>query len=218
MSEENGWTGKWIAEKVEKCEEVESISITDSNILNIVRKAHPPIVVATLAEATVSVEAVRQALGHRENVQFVVNVPKVSYVTGPALDYAKNEGFAIGGLGDLMRALSIPDVTQYVPKTIAFIERGLRQHDRVHSFERRADLYYLIHRRNSLKDVLVVFLHEYELVADHLRVARDRYGRFDIVVITDPNGNATTEAEAVAEEFGCRIYKWGKFLGALNRQ
>ena len=58
----------------------------------------------------------------------------------------------------------------------------------------------------------------YELTADHLRTARDRYGQFSVAVITDPNGKATSSADEAARTMGVEILKWGPFFGRLNKK
>ena len=69
-----------------------------------------------------------------------------------------------------------------------------------------------------MPDLTVVMLNEYELTADHLRNARDRYGQFSIAVITNPNGRATSSAEETAQTMGVEILKWGPFFGRLNKK
>ena len=115
----------------------------------------------------------------------------MSYWTGGALNLAHDYNIATGAYGDLLRVIDVEDVRTFQPKETEFVERGLRQHDRISSFERVHDRLYCI-SRNSLPDVTVAMLNEYELTADHLRTARDRYGKFSIAVITNPNGRATS--------------------------
>ncbi len=103
----------------------------------------------------------------------------------------------------------------FQPKETEFVERGLSQHDRISSFERVHDRLYRI-SRSSLPDLIVAMLNEYELTADHLRTARDRYGQFSVAVITNPNGGATSSAEEAAQAMGVEILKWGPFFGRLN--
>jgi hypothetical protein len=98
-----------------------------------------------------------------------------------------------------------------------FVERGLCQHDRVLSFDRIFDRLYQI-RRKGLPEITVAMLNEYELTADHLRTARDRYGQFSVAVITNPNGQATSSAEEAAETLGVEILKWRPFFGRLNKK
>ena len=73
------------------------------------------------------------------------------------------------------------------------MERGLRQHTRVRILERVHDRKYII-GRYGLDDVVVVLANEYELTADHIRTARDRYGPFTDILITNSNGDPTSSA------------------------
>ncbi|MGH8243271.1 MAG: hypothetical protein ACRETY_07985 [Steroidobacteraceae bacterium] len=133
-----------------------------------------------------------------------------------ALFDSRARGIATGSYGDLLRVIGLEDVRSFVPKDIAFIERGLRQHDRIAGFERVHDRIYRI-RRNDMPELMVAMLNEYELTGDHLRTARDRYGAFDLAVIADPNGRATGPAAEVAERLGVTILNWAGFYGRLNK-
>jgi hypothetical protein len=106
-------------------------------------------------------------------------------------------------------------VRGFQPKETEFVERGLRQHDRISSFDRIHDRLYRI-SRDGLPDLTVAMLNEYELTSDHLRTARDRYGKFSVAVITNPNGRATSSAKDAAETMDVEILKWGPFYGRLN--
>jgi hypothetical protein len=112
--------------------------------------------------------------------------------------------------------IDVEDVRAFQPRETEFVERGLRQHDRISSFDRVYDRLYRI-SRNGLPDLTVAMLDEYELTADHLRTARDRYGQFSVAVITNPNGRATGSAEEAAQTMGVEILKWGPFFGRLNK-
>ena len=110
-------------------------------------------------------------------VEIIANVPKESYWTGEALRLAHDNNIATGAYGDLLRVIGLQDVRAFQPKETEFVERGLRQHNRISSFERMHDRLYRV-SRNGLPDLTVAMLNEYELTADHLRTARDRYGQF----------------------------------------
>jgi hypothetical protein len=211
------WTGNWVADKMKGHTEVSDVGLLTARHVQLTRKKYSTIIVGTTAVDRFDASVLTSFLEGAPEVAFVVNVPKESYVTGSALRLSARHGIPIGGLGDLMRAVSLPDVSEYVSKEIAFIERGLTQHTRIESYERLDDRRYLVKRRD-LSDVHVVFLNEYELTADHVRTARSRYGAFTMLVITNPNGRSTSSAANAAEAIGCHIYKWGDFLGALNRR
>src|SRR6266581_1023944 len=211
------WTGGWVAEKMKGHTEVKGVALLTPRHVELIRKKYCKIIVGTTAVDRFDASALTPFLEGTPEVSFVVNVPKESYITGNALRLGARHGIPIGGLGDLMRAVSLPDVSEYVSKEISFIERGLAQHTRIESYERLDDRRYLV-RRHDLNDVHVVFLNEYDLTADHVRTARSRYGPFTMLVITNPNGRATSSAVSAADAVGCSIYKWGDFMGALNRR
>jgi hypothetical protein len=219
MSSNGDWTGQWLAEKIEGHEDVTKVELLDSNLVVVGRKDKQSVkVIAISVKDAVTADDLDRAIDNQREVNFVVNIPKDSYLSGGALSFAARRGIGIGGVGDLFRALKMEDVSEYLPPTIQFIERSLRQHDCVERFERLADMYYVIHRKRELGDIQTVFIHEYELTIDHLRAARDRYGQFQMAVKTNPNGGITTSSKEVAEELGCQVLKWGQFLGALNRK
>lgn len=218
VRQDDGWTGRWVADKILEHEEVIGAELVDNRMVRVTRKKYPDVVIATTAVELFDVETLRNVVTDLSAVDFVVNVTSDHYITGEAIKLASVYHTPIGGMGDLFRALREPDVSSYVNPEIRFIERALRQHNRVTGFERLWDRKYRIDRFR-LPSVDVVFLNDYELTADHIRKAWDRYGPFSMVVKTNPNGEATTIAQQVADELGCKIYdKWRDFLGALNRK
>jgi hypothetical protein len=143
--------------------------------------------------------------------------PKESFWTGGAINSAEEKPIGFGGLGDLYSALGNEEVRTFQKKEFQFIVRGLEQHDKIKSYTRVHDRLYAI-ERTKYDELSVVFLNEHELTADHIRTARDRYGAFTDLVITNPNGRATSSAVTTAETFNVQILKWGEFLGRLNRK
>jgi hypothetical protein len=193
------------------------VELVVPQVLRIVRKEDEPFVAATIATPRVEPSSLQELLNSRFGLAFIANIPRESFWTGEAIALASSHSVAFGGFSDLFSAISLPNVRLYVNKEFHFVERGLLQHTRVQQFERVHDRLYLVKRRN-LVDVSVVLLNEYELTADHVRTARDRYGAISDILITNPNGKATSSAQQAAESLGARIYKWGEFLGRLNRK
>jgi hypothetical protein len=162
------WTGLWLARKLEKHDEVRKVSMLSDQHLKISRKKYRVVIVGATSATRLGVDEFRQ-VADANSVSFVVNISKESWVPGETLALAEQRDIAIGGLGDIQRALKLPNVASYTNPEITFIERGLRQHSRVKSFQRLDDRRYRI-VRHALDDVLVVFLNEYELTADHVRM------------------------------------------------
>ena len=218
MAEQDAsWTGTWVAEKIRGHENVATAKAVSSTHVQIDRLEYGPVLVGTTAAKRLDAREVRLLLDRDPNVDFIVNVPAESYVTGEALSLAEQHSVPVGGVGDLMRALVLPRVRQYVNKEVEYIHRGLRQHTRITKYRRLADRLYRISRR-GFADITVVFLYAYELTADHLRVARDRYGSFDLVVNTNPYGKATSTALAVRQDMELDILNWRDFLSQLHQK
>lgn len=211
------WTGEWVAQRLKEHGEVQEIELLAPQVLNIVRKKDQPFLAATIASPRVERSTLEELLNSSFEIEFIANIPAESFWTGEAIAFASSHSVAFGGMGDLLSAISLPNVRLYERREFAFVERGLRQHTKVSGLERVHDRKYVVKRRN-LRDVHVVLLNEYELTADHVRTAHDRYGPFAAVLITNPNGRATSSAKQAAESIGARIFKWGEFLGQLNRR
>ncbi|WP_338334333.1 hypothetical protein [Xanthomonas euvesicatoria] len=208
-------TTQWVAGNLREARDVVEVDVVSDQTLRITRRKYAPFVAGVVSVIRVEADTVR-AVVSQPDVEIVANVPKESFWTGDALRVASTRGIATGSYGDLLRVIGLEDVRSFVPKDIAFIERGLRQHDRIAGFERVHDRIYRI-RRNGMPELVVAVLTEYELTGDHLRTARDRYGAFDLAVITDPNGRATGTAKEVAGRLGAEVLNWAGFYGRLNR-
>lgn len=209
-------TSEWVARNLRDSEDVSKVEQLSDQVLRISRSNYDPFLVGIVSAKCVKADTIDSIVRSELEVEIIANVPKESYWTGGALKLAKKNNIATGSYGDLFRVLDLPDVRAFKPKETEFVERGLSQHDRISSFDRVHDRLYRI-SRNRLPDVTVAMLNEYELTADHLRTARQRYGQFSIAVITNPNGGPTSSAEETAQIMGVEILKWGPFFGRLNQ-
>jgi len=210
-------TTEWVAGNLRNAEHVLKVEVLSDQVLRVSRSEYAPYVAGIVSAKCVKADAIRPLVESELGVEIIANVPKESYWTGEALRLAHNNNIATGSYGDLLRVIDVPIVRAFRAKETEFIERGLRQHNRISGFERVHDRLYLI-RRNGLPDLTVAMLNEYELTADHLRTARDRYGQFSVAVITNPNGGPTRSAEEAAQTIGVEILSWGSFFSRLNKR
>jgi hypothetical protein len=194
------------------------VDLLEPQVLRIARKNHKTFLTATIASPRVERFSFEYFLERPSVIEFVANVPKESFWTGDAIEYASRRFVGWGGLGDFYSAIALPEPRLYVRKEFEFVERGLGQDKNVSSFDRVHDRKYVVRRRGLKEDVTVVLLNEYELTADHVRTARERYGAFDAILITNPNGDPTSSARRAAESIGASVYKWGEFLGRLKKR
>src|SRR5579883_1869682 len=210
-------TTEWVADNLRNAGKVSKVEVISDQVLRVARSNYDPFVAGIVSLKCVGEDDVRPLVTPQLGIEIIANVPKESYWTGGAIRLAQDNNIATGSYGDLLRVIDVEDVRTFQPKETEFVERGLRQHDRILSFDRVHDRLYRVSRK-GLPDLTVAMLNEYELTADHLRTARDRYGQFSVAVITDPNGRATSSAEEVAETLGVEILKWAPFFGRLNKK
>ncbi|NHR07912.1 hypothetical protein HA052_22215 [Chromobacterium haemolyticum] len=209
-------TTAWVAQTMAKKQGVLGVEKVGERSIRISREDYPPYVAGIVSKLSVSAQDVRDVLASDPTVDIVINVPSHGIWTGSAIEVTRAAGVAFGGMGDLQSCIAKEDPRAYVKSEFAFIERALRQHTKVSGITREADRLFLVHRHGA-GDVRVLALYEYELTGEHLRTARERYSRFDLVLISNPNGKPTGGAKSVAEELQVETYMLGGLLGRLNR-
>jgi len=210
-------TTAWVANNIAQTTDVTGTTVTSPFTFRVERKDRPPFEVLVLSYPQVTDAVLNPLLAAAPPVSFVVNVPKDSVWTQSGIAAAHHCQCAFGGIAELMSAIynKLDDVSAFVKKENAFVERGLLQHDCVSSFDQEFDRAYMVHRL-GMKSLRVVLLNEYELTAEHVRAARTRYGPFDIVLMTNPNGTPTKDAKEAAKGLQIAILPWRQFLGRLG--
>ncbi|MGY4412942.1 hypothetical protein ACVWW4_004678 [Bradyrhizobium sp. LB7.1] len=58
----------------------------------------------------------------------------------------------------------------------------------------------------------------YDMSAEDVRNARDLYGHFDAALKMSSYGAVTSAAVQAAEAMGAEAFKFGEFLGRLNKR
>lgn len=210
------WAGEWVAAKLRKDKRVAGVEVLSATLLAVDRVDDGRVPIAVVSTPTLDESDLIDLYNQNPAPQFVVNVSRESVLTPRAFQRSMARGVPVGGMGDIKRALALPDVTQYVDPEIEFVERGMRQHSRVDTFERLDERRYRVFR-NGLPPIVVILINEYDLTADHIRTARDRYGAFDRVLVTNPNGRITTSALEVAESMDVLAGHWREFMKDLHK-
>jgi hypothetical protein len=211
-------TTQWVAKALRKADLVSKVDVLDERVLRVERTRYAPFIAGIVSEPRVYADNIRPLINSKYGVEIIANVPKEAIWTGGAIRLAEDNSIAIGVFGDLYRVVGESNVRGFKQTEIAFIERGLRQHDCVTSFEREYDKVYRLSRKGGLPDLTAAMLNEYELTADHIRTARDRYGNFDVAVNTNPNGTITGSALDAAKLMDIEILTWGPFFGRINKK
>lgn len=209
-------TTAWVAQQMAQHSDVTGVEILGPHSLRIARKDYPPFHAGVIAEVAVLRAHVEAALAEDRDIEIIMNVPKESKWTGDAIGAATQAGVAWGGMSELFRVAAREDVRGHERDEYRFAGRILRQFGKVAHVEREADRLWVLYRKDGLPPLRVVALNPYELTADHLRTARDRYGAFDVVFLNNPNGKATESGKAVAEDLGVPILMAGELRGWVN--
>lgn len=218
LTKKKGTHAEFLQRSLATHSKVESIDPLGPDLVRVNRKENDAVVVAAASVERLDADLLQDIINDApERPDYIVNMPVESLVVGDAILLARRLGIGIGHFKELMGALGELDVTQYAPRDIRFVEQNLSQHDKVERIEPLAERHYRI-TRHGLPAATVVFLYEYDLTIDHLRKAKYRYGSFDAIVITNPHGGATGEADKLATTMNVRLYKWGAFYGALNKR
>ena len=216
MNTNNDWAGPWVAARLREEKTVAKVDVLSPSLVAISRTNNPPVVVAAIAAPHIDEDALLRLYGQEPAPGFVVNVSRESALASSAFHLSMARGIPVGGMGDLKRALSLTDISKYVNPELEFVERGMRQHTRVDTFERLDERRYRVFRK-GLPPFVVILINEYDLTADHVRNARDRYGDFDRILVTNPNGRITASAQDVVESLGVIAGHWRDFMRDLHK-
>jgi hypothetical protein len=210
-------TTTWVAEQIKQMKEVTDAEVTGPYTFRVDRPDLPSFGVLVFSSASVTDGVLGPLLSSFPDVSFAVNVPKNSKWVKSGIAMVTERNVAFGGMGDLMSAIGhkLQDIRQFKKKENEFVERILKQHTGVSSIEQEADRVYQIFRTNGVP-LRVVLLNEYELTGDRVRAAVDEYGAFDIVLMTNPSGSATTDARDVSKALKIPLLTSRQLLGRLN--
>jgi hypothetical protein len=207
----------WVAERIKEMKEVTDAKVTSEYTFRVDRPDLPSFEVLVFSSASVTDAVLGPLLHSFPNVSIAVDVPKNSKWVKSGIVMVTERNVAFGGMGDLMSAIGhkLQDIRQFKKKENEFVERILRQHTGVSRIEQEADRVYQVFRTQGAP-LRIVLLNEYELTGDRVRAAVDEYGAFDIVLMTNPSGSATTNARDVSKALKIPLLTSKQLLGRLN--
>jgi len=209
-------SAQWIADHILDHDKVISAIAVSSLCVSVERIQGDKPCIAALSLARVSKDDIQNALSQAP-LDFIVNIPKDAVVMGSAIDLAAKVGVPIGGVRDLFRGLTCDSLKDYQDPDVYFVLRSLRQHSRVKEISRLDNRRYQI-RRHGLSTVIALILDEYEVTADVVRTALDKFGDSQVIVCKNPNAGITSAAETAANSANLNIWKWKEFYGNLSKQ
>lgn len=218
MGDNDAWTGPWASPRLMERKDVTAVKSLSNSRLQVARKDYGDCIVGTMSVDRLTGDVLRTFLEEDPKPIFVANIRTAAIVTGDAIDLAKSLQVGLGGFGDLQRALSQATLSTYVDPETQFITRALSQHTKVSNYVQLDDRRFRIERK-GLGDVVVLFLNDYELSAEHVRDAIASYGAFDAIVDKNPNSEPSKGAFAAVAHTGIELIgTWSSFLGELNKR
>jgi hypothetical protein len=206
---------RFIANGIGKHNEVAVATPLDENVVKVERKQYPDFIAGVVSASEVTLGTI-QHLVSDQRIDFICNIPREAVWSGEAITAAERQGKAWGGVSDLYSAAGGRDpVRDFVRSEFKFIERIFNQHSAVSRVERMNDRVYRLHR-GTMPIVDVALINEYDLVADHVRTAWDRYGPFTDILANNPNCRYTDDATDAAKSLGVKLLPLKMFMGRLN--
>jgi hypothetical protein len=207
----------WVAGKISSEDGVEVVGRTSEDFL-IVRPhdgSSFPLAVIGVKDV-IQREHIEPIISGENKPMFVVNVPSKALWSGTAISLVHAAPAAFGTLGELSKAARLEVVSEYRNKTREFFYRAIRQHSNVYQVSLVYEAVVEAHRvRNG--NLIIALVDAYNMSAEDVRNARDRFGTFDIAVKTSSYGSVTSEAEEAAASFGAEALTFKGLMQRLSR-
>lgn len=148
--------------------------------------------------------------------QFVMNVPSKTLWSGNAIRRIHAASAAFGTLGDISRAASAGDAGSYRDKNMGFFINAMKQHSNVSSVSYVYDRVFRADR-NIGSSLTVAVIDAYNMSAEDVRNAKDRFGHFDVVVKSSSHGSITNQADAAAKSMSAEALTFGELMQCLAK-
>lgn len=207
----------WVAEKLEEREGLEIVERTSEDFL-IVRAADDytfPIAVLGVQDV-IRLPNVAPLFSGSTRPKFVINVPSKALWAGSAINHIHSSSAAFGTLGDVPRAASTGRAGLFRDKNMEFFIKAMRQHTNVSSVSYVYDRVFKADRKRG-PSLTVAVIDAYNMSAEDVRNAKDRLGRFDILVKSSSHGSITHQADAAAKSMSAEALTFGEFMQRLAK-
>ncbi len=205
---------EWIKEKLSNDQHIESVEIVDDKLLHIIRDNGTLIRICQTNLDRFFCKDIKDIENNNE-VDFILHLSKEPFVHGRVYDLLELSGKVLGGFGDLFRVVAQDYTWPYYPPEVKFIKRGLEQHTKVSSVRRLDNKRYEISRM-GLEPVVIIALNDYDLGIESIRSASVKYGNFDAVLKSNPNGRITSSAREHINSINIRVLWWRELMRDLN--
>jgi len=211
----------WVISKLrdtEENEEIDSATALGDSFIEILTGDGKTVIIGVIDSVNITESDVSEVYISGPKKPNLVIAKSDAIWSGSAIDYSRQKNMGWGGIGQISSTFQTNDYAAIQRREYAFVEEGLLRHTRVARLERIYDRVFKIHRKGNLPPLTITLINSYELSGDEVRHAISKYGRFDAVLKTNPNGSPTGNAHSAAAEIGADIFVWRELLGRLNKR
>lgn len=207
----------WVAEKLEESEGLEVVERSPEDFLVVKASDDHTFLVAVLGvQDVIRRSDVEPLFAGANQPQFVVNVPSRALWSGDAIRCVHAASAAFGTLGDISRAASTGNAGSYRDRNMAFFINAIRQHSNVSSISYIYDRVFEAERKIG-SSLTVAVIDAYNMSAEDVRNAKDRFGRFDVIVKSSSYGSITHHADAAAKSMNAEALTFRQLMRRLAK-
>lgn len=207
----------WYIEKISKSEYVKNVELMDktNNLIKVTHNDNNTYIVHILDSDIIDSKNFSHQID-LHNLDFILAHKKDIYVTNNTILTTRIYKYAIGNMGDLLRALRDKNVNNYLAPDIEFVLNGLNQHGKIKSIEHLDNKRLLLKRTFPLNEIIVLIINDYDITAETIRFNKQVFKNFKIILCSNPNARISSSAKLVAKQLNILILKYGEFLGRIN--
>lgn len=191
----------WVANKISEGDELKIIGRTPEDFLIVAAEKSRSFPVAVIGvKEVIRAEHIEPIFSGATKPEFVVNIPSKTLWSGAAISLIHSAPAAFGTLGELIKAARMDDASEYRNKEWEFFHQAIRQHSNVSSVTRLYDAVFEAHLCDGRRRIIAL-ISAYNMSAEDVRSARDRFGNFDVALKMSSYGSVTSAAEDAASSF-----------------
>lgn len=209
---------QWVAGKLSENQSLEVVNRTSEGFLVVRSKTGYTFVVAVLGvphAKAIKPADVEPFFSGGTKPQLVVNVPSKTLWSGAAIHRVHMASAAFGTLGDVARAAATGDAGSFRDSGMGFFIKAMKQHSNVTGVSYVYDSVIKAERKHG-GSITVAVIDAYNMSAEDVRNARDRVGRFDVVVKSSSYGSITAPAQAAAMDMGAQALSFRDLMKRLG--
>jgi hypothetical protein len=205
----------WVAKKLEENKELAIVQRTPEDFLIVRSQENHEFLVSVLSVQNEQSD-VEPLFAGATKPQFIVNVPSKTLWSGAAICRIHAAAAAFGTLGEVSRAATTGDVGSYRNKNMGFFINAMKQHSNVSSVSYVYENVFQADRKSG-PSLIVAVIDAYNMSAEDVRNAKNRFDQFDIVVKASSYGSITHQANAAAKSMGAEALTYSELMRRLAK-